>query len=87
MSKTSVVIDMNKIYSALIKPSSKIILTIISDEYQFFAPNFIIVELVKHTNSIRALCPLNEEEFVMHLKNIIERISFVIPETIVFCIT
>jgi predicted nucleic acid-binding protein len=31
-----------------------------------------------------ALCPLDEEEFVLHLKNIIERIHFVVPETIDF---
>jgi predicted nucleic acid-binding protein len=84
MSKTAVVIDMNKIYSALIKPSSKIVLSITHPSYQFFAPNFIIVELLLHIADIRALSPLNEEEFALHLKELIERIKFVVPEAVDF---
>ncbi len=82
MSKISVVVDMNKIFSALIKPTSRIALNFIDERFQFYAPNFIIVELFKYRNRLLELSPLSENEFLIFLKQIIENITFIKPTEI-----
>jgi len=74
----AIVLDTNKIFSALLKPSPirKILL---DNKYRFVAPNFISVEIFKHYPKILKFSIHTPEEIVHLYESITENVEFFIP--------
>lgn len=55
---------------------------ILSDQLQFYAPNFLIGEIFKHKQRIIGKSGANEEEIYEFLLKILSRINFINEESI-----
>lgn len=74
-----VVADANIIFSALISLDSSFRDVLLMEEHQFFAPNFIFLELFKHKEKLQRFSKLSEDELLEYLNKILESIHFVNP--------
>ncbi len=77
-----IIVDFNKIFSALTPISSTIREVLIRGEEEMFAPNFIVIELFEKKEKLLKSTKLSNEEFYYFLHLIIERITFVALERI-----
>lgn len=59
----AVVIDANKIFSALIRNNAPTLQTILTTEVKFFAPDFLFTEIYRHKERLMKATHLNENEF------------------------
>ena len=73
---TSVVVDTNLIFSALVPKASIIRELFLESEMVFYAPNFLIAEIYKHKEKLIKNSKLDEPEFYLYLTGIIEKIQF-----------
>lgn len=73
-----IVLDTNKVFSALLKPS-KIREVLLSGGHYFIVPNFIGVEIVKHYPKILKYSVHDEEELIELYKRISDQIEYVNP--------
>lgn len=78
----TVIVDFNKIFSALISISSGIREILIRSDADMFAPNFIVIELFEKKEKLLKLTKLPTDKFNEFLHLIIERITFVALEKI-----
>jgi predicted nucleic acid-binding protein len=81
-SSSSFVVDTNILFAALLPQSSTLRNILLKEEFTFFAPNFVIVELFKHKEKLCILSKLNEQELLSSLNLIVDRINFVQDVTI-----
>ena len=77
-----VIVDFNKIFSALTPISSAIREILIRGDDDMFAPNFIVIELFEKKEKLLKSTKLTNDEFYSFLHLIIERITFVALERI-----
>ena len=76
-----VVVDTNKIFSALLRPSG-IRAILLSNSYQFVAPNFIGVEIFKHYPKIIKHSSHSAKEIVELYRILTDNIEYIIPTKI-----
>jgi predicted nucleic acid-binding protein len=77
MSKNTLVVDTNIIFSALIPEQSRIRDLFFESDFLFYAPNFLIYEIYAHKEKLLENSKLNEQEFYIILNNLLECIQFV----------
>ena len=77
----TVVVDTNKVFSALLKPSA-IREVLFSSAYRFVAPNFISVEIFKHYPKILRYSIHSPEEIIELYKRLTDHIEFIAPSKI-----
>ncbi|WP_194972801.1 PIN domain-containing protein [Aquiflexum lacus] len=82
MISNAAVVDTNIILSALISKSSGIREKLFDETMNYFAPNYIIIELYKHKEKLLKYSKLDETEFFEFFSSIVNRINFVSLETI-----
>jgi predicted nucleic acid-binding protein len=68
------VVDANILFSSLLPVASKIRELLLSKEYDFYAPSFLVVEIFRHKDKIFKNSKLTDEEIYELLNKIIERI-------------
>jgi predicted nucleic acid-binding protein len=72
-----VIVDANRLFSALIAGSHRIRQILISPPHvQFVAPKYVFVELFKHKERIAAASALSEDELLALLHTLLERVHF-----------
>ena len=71
-----VIIDTNKLFSATLSKNGKIAQTIFSEEYDFIAPHFVMVELFKYKDKIIELTKKSEVEVLEILYFILLQVTF-----------
>lgn len=72
-----VIVDTNIIFSALLSKDSAIREVLLKKEYEFYAPNFVVVELFRHKARIIANAKCSEAEIYETLTAILEHVRFV----------
>lgn len=79
-----IVIDTNIIFSGIVSPKGKIsdILLNSSDNFEFFAPTFILEELEKHHEKLRNISKLSEKDLLFLKRMILKRIELIDLENI-----
>ncbi len=78
-----VVPDSNILFSALRVHDSRLLYHLENrQEIVFYTPNFLVVEIFKHRERIRAKSKLTEEEFLELLNTIVQRLRFFNEEMI-----
>lgn len=74
---TKVVIDANRIFSALIAANGSLRRVLCdSTGYDFYRPKYVLVELFKHKERIATASGLDEPELLGLLHELLERITF-----------
>lgn len=72
-----VVIDANRIFSALIAANGSLRRVLCdSSDYNFYSPKYVLVELFKHKERIAMASGLDEPELLALLHELLERITF-----------
>ena len=71
------VIDANILFSALIKPYNITSEILFSNEFNLFAPDYILTEFFEHKSEILSKTNFNEQEFDLILTLISSRITFI----------
>lgn len=82
MISNAAVVDTNIILSALMSKSSGIREKLFDETMNYFAPNFIIIELYKHKEKLLKYSKLDDPEFFEYFSSIVNRINFVSVSTI-----
>jgi predicted nucleic acid-binding protein len=77
MSKQAVVVDTNIVFSALRLQYSALRDILADQQYQFFAPKFLIVEIFKHKEKILKDNSQQEDDFYEYLNAVLHQIQFV----------
>lgn len=77
MISSSVVVDTNLIFSALISKASRIREKLFESNMTFFSPNFLITEIYTHKDKLLQSSNLTESEFYLYFNGIFERINFI----------
>lgn len=75
-----VIVDTNVIFSALLKKESKIKEVLSNTQYNFCAPNFLVVEIFKHHDKIIRRSKASEEEVTELLALILSKVKFINDE-------
>ena len=76
-------IVMIQIFSFLLYYQNSVILhTLLDDDYNFIAPNFILTEIFNHKEKITKHSKLSANELLELLNNLFSRIQFVTPDFI-----
>lgn len=82
MNQSVVIVDVNRIFSALVKTNSATRKIIITGEYNFTAPSFAFVELFTHKEKLLKATELSHDELVELLSLTIEHVTFLSSKTI-----
>lgn len=82
MSKSATVVDTNIVFKALRLKSSAIRDILAENQYQFYAPKFLIVEIFKHKEKLLRNNIQLEDELYEYLNGLLQRIIFVNEDTI-----
>ncbi len=83
MSPSSIVLDTNILFSALVGQNSRLRETLLAEAgLSFFSPRFVFVELFKHKERIIAATQLPEEDLLDALNALLTRIHFLDEFTI-----
>jgi len=77
-----VVVDTNILFSAFLSASSQYRDLLFQENYEFYAPNFVFLEIFKHKEKILKCTKESEEEVYGFLGRILKRISFVREEVV-----
>ena len=77
-----VVVDTNILFSSLLSEQSALRDILLERDYEFFAPNYLFVELFRYKDKIQKYGKLEDEELYEFLHAITERIHFVKLELI-----
>ena len=75
--KTKLVIDTNLVFSAILKPDSKISKILQSSVFEFYAPDFLRIEILKYVDKIQVLGNYTEEEFQLQKEFVFRYITFI----------
>lgn len=82
MNPSVVIVDANRIFSAMAKTRSAIRKIIITGEYNFTTPSFAFVELFTHKEKLLKATELDNDELVELLSLTLEHITFLSSKTI-----
>ncbi len=83
MSPSSIVLDTNILFSALVGQNSQLRETLLTEaDLSFFSPRFVFIELFKHKDRIIAATQLPEEDLLDALNALLTRIHFIDEFTI-----
>jgi len=77
-----VVVDTNIVFSALLSVNSSHREILLESDYEFFAPNFIFIELFKHKEKIKKYSKLNDAEIIEYFSVIVQNIQFIRPDIV-----
>lgn len=79
-----VIVDTNILFSALLNVTTSMAEVLLSpqDEYDFFAPEFLRVELTKHSDKLKQLSKLSSEQLAEASIRLQSRIQFISEELI-----
>ena len=77
-----VVIDHNILFAAIHTTSSWTRQKLLKAPFQFYTPNFLIVELFKHRQRIVAKAKASEEDVLSYLSQILQKVHFFNEEII-----
>jgi predicted nucleic acid-binding protein len=77
MNKKIVVVDTNIVFKALRLKNSYIREILNQEQYHFYAPKFLLVEIFKHKEKILKNNNQLEDEFYEYLNLLLQRITFV----------
>jgi predicted nucleic acid-binding protein len=77
-----VIIDTNIIFSALLRFPNTYCNIIFEEDYEFYTPHFVIVELFKHKERIVQRSQMSEEEVLEMLYRILKHIQLINDEDI-----
>jgi predicted nucleic acid-binding protein len=77
MNKKIVVVDTNIVFKALRLKNSYIREILNQEQYHFYAPKFLLVEIFKHKEKILKNNTQLEDEFYEYLNLLLQRITFV----------
>jgi predicted nucleic acid-binding protein len=77
MNKKIVVVDTNIVFKALRLKNSYIREILNQEQYHFYAPKFLLVEIFKHKEKILKNNSQLEDEFYEYLNLLLQRITFV----------
>jgi predicted nucleic acid-binding protein len=72
-----VVVDTNILFSSLLAESSRLRDMLIESGYQFYAPNYLFVELFRYKDKIKKVGKLQEDTLLLYLQMVLEKIQFV----------
>ncbi|RYC71565.1 MULTISPECIES: PIN domain-containing protein [Spirosoma] len=81
-SKPPLVVDTNIVFKALRAKQSAIRDALIDNQYQLYAPKFLIVEIFKHKEKLLRNNAQLEDELYEYLNGLLQRITFVSEESI-----
>jgi len=73
---TGLVVDTNIVFSTLQKEGMTRKLFFLLG-MEFYAPNFLMVEIIKYKEKIVSLSPMNESEFISVVSKVFNKINFV----------
>ena len=82
MSKSAIVVDTNFVFKALRLKSSAIRDILTDNQYQFYAPKFLFVEIFKHKEKLLRNNTQLEDELYEYLNGLLQRIIFVNEDTV-----
>lgn len=82
MNPSVVIVDANRIFSAMAKTNSAIRKIIITGEYNFTTPSFAFVELLTHKEKLLKATEFDNNELVELRSLTIEHITFLSSKTI-----
>ena len=77
-----VIVDSNIIFSALLSKDNTSRMVLFSQNIEFFSCNFMMVEIFEHKEKIVRISKLSDDEILVQLGKILNRINFVSEETI-----
>jgi predicted nucleic acid-binding protein len=77
MNKKIIVVDTNIVFKALRLKNSYIREMLNQEQYHFYAPKFLLVEIFKHKEKILKNNTQLEDEFYEYLNLLLQRITFV----------
>lgn len=72
-----VVIDTNILFSSLLAEHSRLRDILLESEHEFYAPNYLFVELFRYKDKIKKVGKLQEDDLLAYLQMILEKIHFV----------
>lgn len=75
--KVKVVLDTNILFSSLLVEESHLRDILLESDNQFYAPNYLFVELFRYKSKIEKHGKLSEESLYLYLQLILEKIHFV----------
>jgi predicted nucleic acid-binding protein len=77
-----IVVDTNIIFSALLSKETPLRKVFFSKDYNFYSPNFVIVEIFRHKERIFKYAKSDESDVYEYLNRILKKINFVNEEII-----
>jgi len=72
-----VVVDTNILFSALLAEASRLRDILLESEHQFYAPNYLFVELFRYKDKIEKVGKLQEDDLLTYLQMMLEKIHFI----------
>ncbi|MDX2305777.1 MAG: PIN domain-containing protein [Microscillaceae bacterium] len=72
-----VVIDTNILFSSLLAGHSRLRDILLESEHEFYAPNYLFVELFRYKDKIKKVGKLKEDDLLAYLQMVLEKIHFV----------
>ncbi|NJO02299.1 MAG: hypothetical protein HC880_11965 [Bacteroidia bacterium] len=72
-----IVVDTNILFSSLLGEASRLRDLLIESEHEFYAPNYLFVELFKYKDKIKQVGKLQEDDLLTYLQMILEKIHFI----------
>ncbi len=75
-------VDKNIIFSALLSHETPLRKIFFNKDYNFYAPNFVVVEIFRHKERILKYAKSDESDVYEYLNSILKKINFVNEEII-----
>jgi predicted nucleic acid-binding protein len=70
-------VDTNKLFSSLLSSQSKTLETLLDSDNEFYAPNFLVLEIFKYKEKILKISKLDNQELYQILRQLLARLEFV----------
>jgi predicted nucleic acid-binding protein len=77
-----IIIDTNIVFSALLSADNRYINLLYSSSHAFYTCNFLFVEIFKHSEKIKKICALGDNDLLNHLSNILSKVHFISEDNI-----
>ena len=77
-----IIVDTTILFSAMLSNGSHLRQTLFQQDLEFFAPNYIFLELFRHKEKLLKLSKQSEAEIYLFLNYLLERIKFISPDLV-----
>ena len=77
-----IIVDTNILFSAMLSNRSPSRQIMLQQELEFFAPNFIFLELFKHKEKLLKLSKQSEAEIYLFLNYLLKSVKFISPDLV-----